>query len=343
MNPFMPPRTPRGLDLRVVSQALAGLTPRSGTKSSAGRGSRGGAGGRTGGGGRSGSNGGGRGDGQRGEGSGARDGKEQILGAITLDHDLRIVSANLGAACFDGVTAVTGTPFVDMLPPVDVPAVTQRLRRVTETREPHVARVQRIPKADGSQLIVSLSILPSAPPDDGLTISFIDMARRFHLYAAATSIGTTLDIGETTRALATSLLPWGDVVAVSLDYNVWTGEQVEDRIRLRRAAIAPDRSWPEGFLTPGKNLPEEAGVFLGRAAESRRPGDLRTARPGRDRAGARRGRPAAARPGARRRADERRLRTADRGRRWTGRAGSSWAWRRSGGGRTARWAPSART
>ncbi|SDO94924.1 ATP-binding SpoIIE family protein phosphatase [Actinacidiphila guanduensis] len=189
---------------------------------------------------------------------------EQILGAVTVDRDLRIISANLDAPCFDGLTALPGEPFAALLPHADVPAVTHRMRRVLETGVPHVARVQRLPKADKSDLVVSLSILPSAPPEDGLTISFIDMARRLHLYAAATSIGTTLDVGETARALAASLLPWGDVAAVSLDYDVWTGEHIEDRARLRRAALAPDRAWPEGFLTTGRNLPEEAAVFLGR-------------------------------------------------------------------------------
>ena len=267
MNPFMAPRPRRVPDLRVVSRALAGLTPRPGSKSSP-RPDRSGRGRGVGVGGPGEGRGGRGGGGGRGDEPGAQDGREQILGAITLDRELRVVSANLGAACFDGVTAVPGMPFVDLLPAVDVPAVTQRLRRVAQTREPHVARVQRIPKSDGSELVVSLSILPSAPPDDGLTISFIDMARRLHLYAAATSIGTTLDIGETARALATSLLPWGDVVAISLDYNVWTGEQVGDRIQLRRAAVAPDRGWAAGFLTPGKNLPPEADVFLGRAGRT---------------------------------------------------------------------------
>ncbi|WP_329139236.1 SpoIIE family protein phosphatase [Streptomyces sp. NBC_01476] len=250
MDSYLPPGDTPDLDLNVVSQALAGLTPRPGTQS--------------------------RAQPCRPANSGHSDGekpvepkdKEQILGAITVDRDLRIVSSNLGPRCFDGLTAVPGEPFVDLLPPSDVPAVTRRLRRVVETRDPHVARVQRIPKPDGSELIVSLSILPSPPPDDGLTISFIDMARRFHLYAAASSIGTTLDVGETARALAASLLPWGDVVAVSLDYNVWTGEQVEDRTRLRRAALAPERSWPDGFLTPGEDLPQRARVFLGQDTEA---------------------------------------------------------------------------
>ncbi|WNI18858.1 ATP-binding SpoIIE family protein phosphatase [Actinacidiphila sp. ITFR-21] len=227
-SPGGTPGTP-GLDMNAVSEALAGLIPRPGRES---------------------------------------EDKEQILGAITVDRDLRIVSANLAPRCFDGLNAVPGTPFVDLLPPSDVPAVTRRLRRVVQTRDPHVARLQRLPRSDGSELLVSLSILPSPPPDEGLTISFIDMARRFHLYAAASSIGTTLDIGDTARALATSLLPWGDVVAVSLDYNVWTGEQVEDRMRLRRAALAPERDWPPGFLTPGEELPQQARVFLGQSEGS---------------------------------------------------------------------------
>ncbi|MGW3133123.1 SpoIIE family protein phosphatase [Streptomyces sp. NPDC001123] len=197
--------------------------------------------------------------------SGADSG-EQILGVVGLDRDLRISGANLDAAPFAGVRAAPGAAFADLLPPEDVPTVTRRLRRVLETREAHVARVQRIRREDGTELVVSMSILPAAPPQEGLTVSLIAMAKRLHLYASATAIGTSLDIGETAQSLAQSLLAWGDVAAVNLDYAVWTGEavteQAQDRIRLRRAALVPDRAWPEGYLTPGDNLPREASRLL---------------------------------------------------------------------------------
>jgi len=195
--------------------------------------------------------------------------QEQILGAVHVDRDLRIARGNLDAPAFEGLTAEPGTPFVDLLPPGDVPTVTRRLRQVIETGEAHVARVQRLRRDDGSELVVSMSILPAAAPRQGLTVSLIAMAKRLHLYAAETAIGTSLDIGETTRSLAQSLLAWGDVAAVDLDHAVWTGEavieQTQGRIRLRRAALVPDRVWPEGYLTPGENLPAEASRLLSRA------------------------------------------------------------------------------
>jgi serine phosphatase RsbU (regulator of sigma subunit)/anti-sigma regulatory factor (Ser/Thr protein kinase) len=193
-------------------------------------------------------------------------GQEQILGAVTLDRDLRIIEGNLSAAPFEGLNARPGAPFASLLPPQDVPTVTQRLRHVAETREAHVARVQRLRRGDGSDLLVSLSILPAPAPGEGLTVSLIAIAKRLHLYAAATAIGTSLDIGETTQSLARSLLSWGDAAAVDLDYAVWTGEavaeQANDRIRLRRAALVPDRPWPHGYLTPGDNLPPPACRLL---------------------------------------------------------------------------------
>ncbi|MER6526881.1 SpoIIE family protein phosphatase [Streptomyces sp. NPDC001508] len=193
-------------------------------------------------------------------------GREQILGAVNLDRDLRITGCNLAAAPFAGVSVTPGAAFADLLPPEDVPTVTQRLQRVLETREAHVARVQRLRRADGTELVVSMSILPAAPPREGLTVSLIAMAKRLHLYASATAIGMSLDIGETALSLAQSLLAWGDVAAVDLDYAVWTGEavteQAQERIRLRRAALVPDRAWPEGYLTPGDNLPREASRLL---------------------------------------------------------------------------------
>ncbi|MFI8947255.1 SpoIIE family protein phosphatase [Streptomyces sp. NPDC053750] len=195
--------------------------------------------------------------------------QEQILGAVNLDRDLRITRCNLDAPVFAGLDAVTGSPFVDLLPPGDVPTVTRRLRQVLETGEAHVARVQRLRRSDGSELVVSLSILAAAAPQEGLTVSVIAMARRLHLYAAETAIGTSLDIGETAQSLAQSLLAWGDVAAVDLDYAVWTGEGITEhgqgRIRLRRAALVPDRAWPEGYVTPGDDLPRDASRLLARA------------------------------------------------------------------------------
>ncbi|WP_089106990.1 ATP-binding SpoIIE family protein phosphatase [Streptomyces hyaluromycini] len=197
---------------------------------------------------------------------GEAEGGEQILGVVSLGQDLRISGSNLDAAPFAGVSAAPGTAFADLLPPGDVPTVTQRLQRVLDTREAHVARVQRLRRDDGTEMVVSMSILPAAPPQEGLTVSLIAMAKRLHLYASAAAIGTSLDIGETAQSLAQSLLAWGDVAAVNLDYAVWTGEavteQAQDRIRLRRAALVPDRAWPEGYLTPGDNLPREASRLL---------------------------------------------------------------------------------
>ncbi|WP_031034317.1 SpoIIE family protein phosphatase [Streptomyces sp. NRRL F-5650] len=194
---------------------------------------------------------------------------EQILGAVNLDRELRVTHRNLEAPVFAGVDAVIGRPFVDLLPRGDVPTVTRRLRQVLETGEAHVARVQRLRRTDGSELVVSMSILPAAAPREGLTVSVIAMARRLHLYAAETAIGTSLDIGETAQSLAESLLAWGDVAAIDLDFAVWTGEHVtgraQDRIRLRRAALVPDRAWPEGYVTLGDDLPGEASRLLARA------------------------------------------------------------------------------
>ncbi|POX63053.1 phosphatase [Streptomyces sp. Ru62] len=195
--------------------------------------------------------------------------QEQILGAVNLDRDLIITRCNLDAPVFAGLDAVVGRPFVGLLPPGDVPTVTRRLRQVLETGEAHVARIQRLRRGDGSELVVSMSILPAAAPEEGLTVSLIAMARRLHLYAAETAIGTSLDIGETAQSLAESLLAWGDVAAVDLDFAVWTGEgvtgQKKGRIRLRRAALVPDRAWPEGYVTPGEDLPGDASRLLAQA------------------------------------------------------------------------------
>ncbi|MFF7892678.1 SpoIIE family protein phosphatase [Streptomyces sp. NPDC007907] len=199
----------------------------------------------------------------------AAGGQEQILGALNLDRDLVITRCNLDAPVFAGLEARAGRPFVDLLPPGDVPTVTRRLRQVVESGEAHVARIQRLRRADGSELVVSMSILPAASPEEDLTVSVIAMARRLHLYAAETAIGTSLDIGETAQSLAESLLAWGDVAAVDLDFAVWTGEGVtgktQGRIHLRRAALVPDRVWPEGYLTPGDDLPGDASRLLAQA------------------------------------------------------------------------------
>ncbi|CAM5677266.1 hypothetical protein SAFG77S_04802 [Streptomyces afghaniensis] len=125
--------------------------------------------------------------------------QEQILGAVGLDRDLIITRCNLDAPVFTGLDAVVGRPFVDLLPPGDVPTVTRRLRQVVETGEAHVARIQRLRRGDGSELVVSMSVLPAAALDEGLTVSLIAMARRLHLYAAETAIGTSLDMRPRSR------------------------------------------------------------------------------------------------------------------------------------------------
>ncbi|MFB0614749.1 SpoIIE family protein phosphatase [Streptomyces sp. AGS-58] len=202
------------------------------------------------------------------DGPGA-DRQDQILGVVNLDRDLTITRCNLDAPVFAGLDAAAGSSFVDLLPPGDVPTVTRRLRQVLEMGEAHVARIQRLRRGDGSELVVSMSILPAAAPQEGLTVSVIAMARRLHLYAAETAVGTSLDIGETAQSLAESLLAWGDVAAVDLDFSVWTGEGVTERaqgrIRLRRAALVPDRAWPEGYVTPGDDLPSDASRLLAQA------------------------------------------------------------------------------
>ncbi|MFE3638522.1 SpoIIE family protein phosphatase [Streptomyces sp. NPDC059168] len=207
--------------------------------------------------------------GRRVPGEAAEGPQDQILGAINLDRELRITRCNLDAPVFAGLEARAGSAFVDLLPAGDVPTVTRRLRQVLETGEAHVARIQRLRRGDGSELVVSLSILPAAVPQEGLTVSVIAMATRLHLYAAETAIGTSLDIGETAQSLAESLLAWGDVAAVDLDFAVWTGEGVGEqalgRIRLRRAALVPDRAWPEGYVTPGNDLPGDASRLLAQA------------------------------------------------------------------------------
>ncbi|MET7451665.1 SpoIIE family protein phosphatase [Streptomyces sp. NPDC005574] len=199
----------------------------------------------------------------------AADRQEQILGVVNLDRDLKITRCNLDAVVFAGLDVTVGSSFADLLPPGDVPTVTRRLRQVLEIGEAHVARIQRLRRGDGSELVVSMSILPAAAPQEGLTVSLIAMAKRLHLYAAETAIGTSLDIGETAQSLAESLLAWGDVAAVDLDFAVWTGEgftdQAQGRIRLRRAALVPDRVWPEGYVTPGHDLPSDASRLLAQA------------------------------------------------------------------------------
>lgn len=191
--------------------------------------------------------------------------ERSILGTIVVDRTLRIRDVDLSPPCFRELTdvALPGTRVTALFPAEDAPAIALRCEHTLATGEPMVARVQRLPKPDGSSMVVSLTALPLPRPDHGLAITLIDMTQRLHRFAASSTIGTGLDVTETARELAEALRPWGDAVTVSLAHHVWTGEQPEEGdVRLRRAALAPaGRIWPPGFLIPGDDLPEAAAAL----------------------------------------------------------------------------------
>lgn len=103
--------------------------------------------------------------------------QDQILGAVNLDRDLRITRCNLDAPVFAGLDAVAWSPFVDLLPPGTYRRSHGQLRQVLETGKAHVARIQRLRRHDGSELVVSLSILPAAVPQCLCHILFPQVTR----------------------------------------------------------------------------------------------------------------------------------------------------------------------
>lgn len=185
------------------------------------------------------------------------DTRGDAFGIVITDHRLRVLEADLTPPWLGGMTAAPGTPVTDLFPAEDAQAITVRLQRVLSNRKPLVARVQRMPRPGGSPLVVSLSIIPSTTPGQ-VVVTLINMTQKLDLFAASSTIGTSLDINTTARQLAEVLQPWGDVVTVSLSYSMWSGEHPEERDpRMRRAAVAPtDRSWPPGYRTTGDNIPE---------------------------------------------------------------------------------------
>lgn len=194
--------------------------------------------------------------------------QEQILGAVNLDRELRVTHRNLEAPVFAGLDAAVGSPFVDLLPPGDVPTVTRRLRQVLDTGEAHVARVQRLRRGDGSELVVSMSILPRPRPGgpdrlrdrDGQEAAPVrrrdgDRHLAGHRRNGAVPGGVPAGLGR--RGSRRPRLRRVDGRGVT--------ERAQGRIRLRRAALVPDRAWPEGYVTLGEDLPSDASRLLSQA------------------------------------------------------------------------------
>ncbi|WP_188285025.1 ATP-binding SpoIIE family protein phosphatase [Streptomyces sp. CBMA29] len=183
-------------------------------------------------------------------------GSDDTLGIIVVDERLTVLEADLAGTWLDGVVDGSGTRATDLFPPDDAAAIAARVERVLATGRPLLARVQRMIRPDGTPAVVSLSVLPAAP--GRVVISLIDVSAQLDVFAASSTLGTSLEIETTARQLAEGLLPWGDAVTVSLAQCLWSGDLPDRTEPQCRAAYARagKRPWPRGFLRLGERLPD---------------------------------------------------------------------------------------
>lgn len=199
--------------------------------------------------------------------------RQDDIGVILLDAELRIRESSVVPDRFRGLGARPGARLVALVPPQDADTMTARLRHVFETGEPLLSEPQRIRTgADEPALILSLTVLrleDAASRPAGLVVTFVDVTEETQarqrldlLLNAGSTIGTSLDVITTARQLAQALVPtFGDMATVNLAVEVFGGERPPLRggggdVGLRRAALTPeDAVWPEGFILPGGDFP----------------------------------------------------------------------------------------
>ncbi|WP_329114216.1 SpoIIE family protein phosphatase [Streptomyces sp. NBC_01353] len=162
------------------------------------------------------------------------------IGLSVHAPDLSILRVNRAVARFAQLPAaeVRGRRTGDFLIGPDVETIETRLRRVLETGEPLIFTEQpcRLRHDPGHERVVSVSAFRMEDPSGGIlgvTQLVEDVTDRYRarrrlalLNRASARIGTTLDLGQTTRELAGIAVPdLADAVSVDLLEPVADGEE----------------------------------------------------------------------------------------------------------------------
>ncbi|MFE2476989.1 SpoIIE family protein phosphatase [Streptomyces sp. NPDC059389] len=162
------------------------------------------------------------------------------IGLSVHAPDLSVLRINRALARFTQLSAaeIRGRRIGDFLIGPDVKTIETRLRRVLETGAPLIFTEQpcRLRSDPDHERVVSVSAFRMQDPSGailGVTQLVEDVTDRYRarrrlalLNRASTSIGTTLDIGRTTRELADAAVPdLADAVSVDLLESVARGEE----------------------------------------------------------------------------------------------------------------------
>ncbi|MGW6979685.1 SpoIIE family protein phosphatase [Streptomyces sp. NPDC054932] len=176
------------------------------------------------------------------------------IGLSVHAPDLSILRINRALARFTQLPAVEvrGRGIGEFLIGPDVETIETRLRRVLETGAPLIFTEQpcRLRSDPGHERVVSVSAFRMEDPSAGIlgvTQLVEDVTDRYRarrrlalLNRASTRIGTTLDLGRTTRELADVAVPdLADAVSVDLLEPVARGEETAEGVSgpVRRMAV----------------------------------------------------------------------------------------------------------
>ncbi|MER6445964.1 SpoIIE family protein phosphatase [Streptomyces venezuelae] len=176
------------------------------------------------------------------------------IGLSVHAPDLSILRINRALARFTQLPAaeIRGLRIGDFLIGPDVETIETRLRRVLETGAPLIFTEQpcRLRSDPDHERVVSVSAFRMQDPSGGIlgvTQLVEDVTDRYRarrrlalLNRASARIGTTLDLGQTTRELADVAVPdLADAVSVDLLESVARGDETagEDGGQVRRMAV----------------------------------------------------------------------------------------------------------
>ncbi|MFE6365700.1 SpoIIE family protein phosphatase [Streptomyces sp. NPDC057806] len=215
--------------------------------------------------------------------------RQDRIGLVLRDTDLKVVRTNVGNSPFPGPTLPAGSRLSEVMSPPDAAATEADLRRVLKTGDSFAAHEHRVRSAQAPYGDWALSVSAVRTEDmqgrpTGVAVLLTDATEHWHArrraelhHRAAVSIGGTLDVGRTAQEIADALVPdFADLAWVDLADAVLTGDEPPKTfgggdLHLRRVAVRSGKGpWPPELVQPGEPIPPLPDLPMVRALQAGR-------------------------------------------------------------------------